>query len=129
MKAAHEVSDGLTSDAARIFDPPSQGFRTMRVYVLATCLLFKLLCVTVIHRNMWAFFFQTAPYGIDKMHWLNQNFHRKILKQVEYESARRKRHINEKTRIRDEEGSTFFLCTFIKGTQANLKELSDMCFL
>ena len=32
----------------------------------------------------------------------------KILKQVEYESARRKRHINEKTRIRDEKGSTFF---------------------
>ena len=32
----------------------------------------------------------------------------KILKQVEYESARRERHINEKTRIRDEEGSTFF---------------------
>ena len=54
---------------------------------------------------------------------------KKILKQVEYESARRKRHINEKTRKRDEEGSTFFLCTFIKGTQANLKELSDMCFL
>ena len=37
----------------------------------------------------------------------------KILKQVEYESARRKRHINEKTRKRDEEGSTFLLCTFI----------------
>ena len=34
---------------------------------------------------------------------------KKILKQVEYESARRKRHINEKTRRRDEEGSTFFL--------------------
>ena len=32
----------------------------------------------------------------------------KILKQVEYESARRKKQINEKTRIRDEEGSTFF---------------------
>ena len=32
----------------------------------------------------------------------------KILKQVEYESDRRKRHINEKTRRRDEEGSTFF---------------------
>ena len=45
----------------------------------------------------------------------------KILKQVEYESARRKRHINEKTRNRDEEGSTFFLCTFIKGTQGNSK--------
>ena len=42
--------------------------------------------------------------------------HKKILKQVEYESARRKRHINEKTRNRDEEGSTFFLCAFIKGT-------------
>ena len=38
---------------------------------------------------------------------------KKILKQVEYESARRKRHINEKTRKRDEEGSTFLLCTFI----------------
>ena len=38
---------------------------------------------------------------------------KKILKQVEYESARRKRHINEKTRIRDEEGSTFSLCIFI----------------
>ena len=58
-----------------------------------------------------------------------ENIVQKILKQVEYESARRERHINEKTRKRDEEGSTFFLCTFIKGTQANLKELSDMCFL
>ena len=38
-------------------------------------------------------------------HVLNQ----KILKQVEYESARRKRHINEETRKRDEEGSTLFL--------------------
>ena len=38
---------------------------------------------------------------------------KKILKQVEYESARRKRHVNEKTRKRDEEGSTFLLCTFI----------------
>ena len=66
MKAAHEVSDGLTSDAARIFDPPSQGFRTMRVYVLATCLLFKLLCVTVIHRNMWAFFSNSSL-------WYRQN--------------------------------------------------------
>ena len=37
----------------------------------------------------------------------------KILKQVEYESARRKRHINEKPRKRDEEGSTFLLCRFI----------------
>ena len=46
----------------------------------------------------------------------------KILKQVEYESARRKRHINEKARNRDEEGSTFFLCTFIKGRE--LKGLS-----
>ena len=61
----------------------------------------------------------------------------KILKQVEYESARRKRHINEITRIRDEKGSTFFLCIFtffyfvengseklifrkLKGTQVNL---------
>ena len=48
---------------------------------------------------------------------------KKILKQVEYESARRKRHISEKTRKRDEEGSTFFLCTFIKGTQGNTSEL------
>ena len=48
---------------------------------------------------------------------------KKILKQVEYESARRKRHINEKARIRDEEGSTLFLCTFIKGTQGNSREL------
>ena len=52
-------------------------------------------------------------------HVLNQ----KILKQVEYESARRKRHINEETRKRDEEGSTLFLCTFIKGTQGNSREL------
>ena len=36
----------------------------------------------------------------------------KILKQVEYESARRKRPINEKTMIRDEEGSKFSLCMF-----------------
>ena len=64
----------------------------------------------------------------------------KILKQVGYKSARRKRHINEKTRIRDEEGSTFFLCIFtyfyfvengskkldfrkLKGTQGNSREL------
>ena len=33
-----------------------------------------------------------------------------------------KGHINEKTRKRDEEGSTFFLCTFIKGTQGNSRE-------
>ena len=61
----------------------------------------------------------------------------KILKQVEYESAHRKRHINEITRKRDEEGSTFFyvyLSFFyfvendsiklifrkLKGTQGNL---------
>ena len=48
---------------------------------------------------------------------------KKILKRVEYESARRKRHVNEKTRKRDEEGSTFLLCTFIKGTQGNSKKL------
>ena len=48
---------------------------------------------------------------------------KKILKQVEYESAPRKRHINEKTRKRDEEGSTFILCTFIKGTRGNSREL------
>merc|ERR1711893_387503 len=47
----------------------------------------------------------------------------KILKQVEYESARRKRHINEKTRKRDEAGSTFLLCTFMEGTQGNSREL------
>ena len=58
----------------------------------------------------------------------------KILKQVEYESARRERHINEKTRKRDEEGSTFFYVHLprklkgtnsreLKGTQGNSKEL------
>ena len=49
----------------------------------------------------------------------------KILKQVEYESARRKRHINEKTRNRDEEGSTFFyvhLSRELKGTQGYSRE-------
>ena len=45
---------------------------------------------------------------------------KKILKQVEYESARRKRHINEKTRNRDEEGSTSFLCTFTSGNSREL---------
>ena len=52
----------------------------------------------------------------------------KILKQVEYESARRERHINEKTRKRDEEGSTFFFMYIYQGnlrelTQGNLREL------
>ena len=49
----------------------------------------------------------------------------KILKQVEYESARRKRHINEKTRKRDEEGSTFFCAHLpreLKGTHGNSRE-------
>ena len=36
-----------------------------------------------------------------------------------------KGHINEKTRKRDEEGSTFFLCTFIKGTQGNSRKLKE----
>ena len=50
----------------------------------------------------------------------------KILKQVEYESARRKRHISEKTRKRDEEGSTFFylhLSRELEGTRGNSMEL------
>ena len=56
----------------------------------------------------------------------------KILKQVEYESARRKRHINGKTRKRDEEGSAFFFVHLsrelketkekLKGTQGNSRE-------
>ena len=55
---------------------------------------------------------------------------KKILKQVEYESARRKRHINEKTRKRDEEGSTFFyvhLSRELKGTQGKWRELEGTC--
>ena len=50
----------------------------------------------------------------------------KILKQVEYESARRKRHINKKTRKRDEEGSTLFyvhLPRELEGTRGNSREL------
>ena len=51
----------------------------------------------------------------------------KILKQVEYESARRKRHINEKQEKEMRKAPPFFLCTFIffyfveklKGTQGN----------
>ena len=52
-------------------------------------------------------------YEILSVYNLTAKIGRKILKQVEYESARRKRIINEKTRKRDEEGSTFLLCTFI----------------
>ena len=62
-------------------------------------------------------------YEILSVYNLTAKIGRKILKQVEYESARRKRIINEKTRKRDEEGSTFFLYTFIKGTHGNSREL------
>ena len=50
----------------------------------------------------------------------------KILKQVEYESARRKRHIDEKTRKGDEESSTFFyvhLPRELEETRENSREL------
>ena len=53
----------------------------------------------------------------------------KILKQVEYESARRKIHINEKTRKRDEEGSTFFyvhLSKELEGTRGNSRVLKEL---
>ena len=52
---------------------------------------------------------------------------KKILKQVEYESARRKKCVNEKTRYREEQVATLLFFTFIslklKGTQENSKEL------
>ena len=57
---------------------------------------------------------------------MNMKISEKILKQVEYESALRKRHIHEKTRKIDEEGSTFFyvhLSRELKGTQGNSSEL------
>ena len=50
--------------------------------------------------------FLSLRFYVKSIFWILEL--QKILKQVEYESARRKRHINEKTRIRDEEGSTFF---------------------
>ena len=52
---------------------------------------------------------------------------KKILKQVEYESARRKKHVNEKTRYREEQVATLLFFTFIslklKGTKKNSREL------
>ena len=61
---------------------------------------------------------------VKKMRQVNK----KILKQVEYESARRKRHNNEKTRKSDKEGSTFFMYIYrgnsreLKGTQSFSRE-------
>ena len=79
---------------------------------------------------------------------MGQNFVKKILKQVEYESARRKKHVNEKTRKREEQVSTLPSFTLIflpllqekglkeikigrelknlKGTQLNLFETIEL---
>ena len=43
----------------------------------------------------------------------HHNLKQKILKQVEYESARRKKHVNEKTRKREKQVSTLPFFTFI----------------
>ena len=61
------------------------------------------------------------------MYYDGRKYEKKILKQVEYESARRKKHANEKTRYREEQVPTLPFFTFIslklKGTKKNSREL------